>query len=243
MVAGDSASKQAGSAGCKKGKPGRKKPSGPWNSRDAQDTFCPRLGGDGRHRQPWSPSLASSLPSPAALMAPDLATYLVPALPSVGRDHAVSLTALNRLPKATLWNDLQTFPALPSSLDTVMTIFLPDPHGCPLLSPSFCPYDFLGTAGSSGTLASLSAVAPHLEPLSSVPGRRRAEGKWEMRCGEHPCVNSGSSSPLQLNLLQADMLGSCESSDQTRRDICPEAKSVSDTNLQHMSENINVGPC
>uniref|UniRef100_M3Y5F5 Period circadian regulator 3 n=2 Tax=Mustela putorius furo TaxID=9669 RepID=M3Y5F5_MUSPF len=225
MVAGDSASKQAGSAGCKKGKPGRKKPSGPWNSRDAQDTFCPRLGGDGRHRQPWSPSLASSLPSPAALMAPDLATYLVPALPSVGRDHAVSLTALNRLPKATLWNDLQTFPALPSSLDTVMTIFLPDPHGCPLLSPSFCPYDFLGTAGSSGTLASLSAVAPHLEPLSSVPGRRRAEGKWEMRCGEHPCVNSGSSSPLQLNLLQADMLGSCESSDQTRRDICPEAKS------------------
>ncbi|XP_058993363.1 LOW QUALITY PROTEIN: period circadian protein homolog 3 [Mustela lutreola] len=240
---GDSASKQAGSAGCKKGKPGRKKPSGPWNSRDAQDTFCPRLGGDGRHRQPWSPSLASSLPSPAALMAPDLATYLVPALPSVGRDHAVSLTALNRLPKATLWNDLQTFPALPSSLDTVMTIFLPDPHGCPLLSPSFCPYDFLGTAGSSGTLASLSAVAPHLEPLSSVPGRRRAEGKWEMRCGEHPCVNSGSSSPLQLNLLQADMLGSCESSDQTRRDICPEAKSVSDTNLQHMSENINVGPC
>lgn len=248
MVAGDSASKQARSAGCKKGKPGRKKPLGPWDSRDAQDTFCFRLGGDGQHRQPWSPSLASapqasSLPLPAALMAPNLAPYLVPALPSVGRDHAVSLTALNRLPKATLWNDLQTFPALPSPLDTVMTIFLPDPHGCPLLSPSFCPYDFLGTAGSSGTPPSLSAIAPHLEPLSSVPSRRWAEGKWEMRCGEHPCVNSRSSSPLQLNLLQADMLGSCESSDQTRRDTCPEAKSVSDANLQHMSENINVGPC
>uniref|UniRef100_A0A8C7ALU3 Period circadian regulator 3 n=1 Tax=Neovison vison TaxID=452646 RepID=A0A8C7ALU3_NEOVI len=245
-VQGDSASKQARSAGCKKGKPGRKKPLGPWDSRDAQDTFCFCLGGDGQHRQPWSPSLASapqasSLPLPAALMAPNLAPYLVPALPSVGRDHAVSLTALNRLPKATLWNDLQTFPALPSPLDTVMTIFLPDLHGCPLLSPSFCPYDFLGTAGSSGTPPSLSAIAPHLEPLSSVPSRRWAEGKWEMRCGEHPCVNSRSSSPLQLNLLQADMLGSCESSDQTRRDTCPEAKSVSDANLQHMSENINVG--
>ncbi|XP_047580708.1 period circadian protein homolog 3 isoform X10 [Lutra lutra] len=227
---GDSASKQAGSAGCKKGKPGWKKPSGPWDSRDAPDTFCLCLGGDGQHREPWGPSLASapqasSLPFPAALMAPDLGPRLVPALPSVGREHAVSLTALNWLPKATLWNNLQTFPALPSpSLDTVMTIFLPDHPGCPLLSPSFCPYDFLGAAGSSGTPPSLSAVAPHLEPLSSVPSRRRVEGKWEMPRGEHPCVNSRSSSPLQLNSLQADMLGSCESSDQTRRDICLEAK-------------------
>ncbi|XP_047580701.1 period circadian protein homolog 3 isoform X4 [Lutra lutra] len=226
----DSASKQAGSAGCKKGKPGWKKPSGPWDSRDAPDTFCLCLGGDGQHREPWGPSLASapqasSLPFPAALMAPDLGPRLVPALPSVGREHAVSLTALNWLPKATLWNNLQTFPALPSpSLDTVMTIFLPDHPGCPLLSPSFCPYDFLGAAGSSGTPPSLSAVAPHLEPLSSVPSRRRVEGKWEMPRGEHPCVNSRSSSPLQLNSLQADMLGSCESSDQTRRDICLEAK-------------------
>ncbi|VCX37014.1 unnamed protein product [Gulo gulo] len=219
---GDSASKQPRSAGCKKGKPRRKKPSGPWDSRDAQDTFWLRLGGDGQYRQPWGPSLASapqasSLPFPAALMAPDLAPFLVPALPSVGREQAVSLTALNQLPKATLWNDLQTFPALPSpSLNTVMTIFLPDPPGCPLLSP----YDFLGAAGSSGTPPSRSAVAPHLEPLSSVPSRKRAEGEWEMPRGEHPCVNSRSSSPL----LQADVLGSCDSSDQTRRDICPEAK-------------------
>ncbi|XP_045866805.1 period circadian protein homolog 3-like [Meles meles] len=59
-------------------------------------------------------------------------------------------------------------------------------------------------------------------PLSPAGGGRRE--KWEMPCGEHPCVNSRSSSTLQLNLLQADMLGSCESSDQTRRDICLEAK-------------------
>ncbi|XP_064446084.1 period circadian protein homolog 3 isoform X8 [Mirounga angustirostris] len=234
-VQGDSASKQAQSAGYTKEKHRRKKPRGLWNSRGAQDTFCPRLGGDGQYRQPWGPSLASSpqassLSFPAALMVPSLAPYLIlprpaPALPSVGREHAASLTTLDQLPKPPLWNDLQSFPALPSpSLDTVMTIFLPDPPGCPLLSPSFCPYAFLGAAGSSGTPPSVSAVTPHLEPPSSVFSQRWAEGKRETPCGEHPCINSRSSSPLQLNLLQADMLRSCESSDQMRRDICPEAK-------------------
>ncbi|XP_073759502.1 period circadian protein homolog 3 isoform X1 [Callorhinus ursinus] len=234
-VQGDSASKRARSAGCTKEKHRRKKPRGLWDRRVAQNTFGPRLGGDGQYRQPWGPSLASSpqassLSFPAALMVPSLAPYLIPArpapaLPSVGREHAASLTTLDLLPKPPLWNDLQSFPALPSpSLDTVMTIFLPDPPGCPLLSPSFGPYAFLGAAGSSGTPPPVSAVTPHLEPPSSVLSRRWAEGKWETPCGEHLCVNSRSSSPLQLNLLQADMLRSCESSDQMRRDICPEAK-------------------
>nr|XP_012421579.1 PREDICTED: LOW QUALITY PROTEIN: period circadian protein homolog 3 [Odobenus rosmarus divergens] len=249
---GDSASKRARSAGCTKEKHRRKKPRGLWDSRGAQNTFCPHLGGDGQYRQPWGPSLASSpqassLSFPAALMVPSLAPYLIPArpapaLPSVGREHAASLTTLDLLPEPPLWNDLQSFPALPSpSLDTVMTIFLPDPPGCPLLSPSFCPYAFLGAAGSSGTPPSVSAVTPHLEPPSSILSWRWAEGKWETPCGEHPCVNSRSSSPLQLNLLQADMLRSCESSDQMRRDICPEAKYCVPGNSGRKSHRATTG--
>ncbi|XP_004417822.1 PREDICTED: LOW QUALITY PROTEIN: period circadian clock 3 [Odobenus rosmarus divergens] len=251
-VQGDSASKRARSAGCTKEKHRRKKPRGLWDSRGAQNTFCPHLGGDGQYRQPWGPSLASSpqassLSFPAALMVPSLAPYLIPArpapaLPSVGREHAASLTTLDLLPEPPLWNDLQSFPALPSpSLDTVMTIFLPDPPGCPLLSPSFCPYAFLGAAGSSGTPPSVSAVTPHLEPPSSILSWRWAEGKWETPCGEHPCVNSRSSSPLQLNLLQADMLRSCESSDQMRRDICPEAKYCVPGNSGRKSHRATTG--
>nr|XP_055161542.1 period circadian protein homolog 3 isoform X2 [Nyctereutes procyonoides] len=98
--------------------------------------------------------------------------------------------------------------------NTVMTIFLPDPTGCPLLPPSFCPYAFLGAAGSSGTPPFISAVAPHLEQPSSVLSQRQVEGRRETPHGEHHCINSRSSSLLQLNLLQEDMLRSCESSDQ-----------------------------
>uniref|UniRef100_A0A8C0SFR0 PAS domain-containing protein n=1 Tax=Canis lupus familiaris TaxID=9615 RepID=A0A8C0SFR0_CANLF len=229
-VQGDCAGKQTRSTGCKKGKSKQKKLPVLSDSRGTQDTFCPHFGGESESRQPWGPALSSCLQAPglsfpAAMMVPSLAPYFVPALripalPSVQREPGASLTTLDYLLKPPLLNGLHSFPALPSpSSDTVMTIFLPDPTGCPLLSPSFCPYAFLGAAGSSGTPPFVSAVAPHLEQLSSVLSQRQAEGRWEMPHGEHHCINSRSSSPLQLNLLQEDMLRSCESSDQVRGDI------------------------
>lgn len=230
MLSGDCAGKQTRSTGCKKGKSKQKKLPVLSDSRGTQDTFCPHFGGESESRQPWGPALSSCLQAPglsfpAAMMVPSLAPYFVPALripalPSVQREPGASLTTLDYLLKPPLLNGLHSFPALPSpSSDTVMTTFLPDPTGCPLLSPSFCPYAFLGAAGSSGTPPFVSAVAPHLEQLSSVLSQRQAEGRWEMPHGEHHCINSRSSSPLQLNLLQEDMLRSCESSDQVRGDI------------------------
>ncbi|KAM8954997.1 period circadian protein homolog 3 [Lycaon pictus] len=224
-VQGDCAGKQTQSTGCKKGKSKQKKLPVLSDSRGTQDTFCPHFGGESESRQPWGPALSSCLQAPglsfpAATMVPSLAPYFVPALripalPSVQREPGASLTTLDYLLKPPLLNGLHSFPALPSpSSDTVMTIFLPDLTGCPLLSPSFCPYAFLGAAGSSGTPPFISAVAPHLEQLSSVLSQRQAEGRWETPHGEHHCINSRSSSPLQLNLLQEDMLRSCESSDQ-----------------------------
>ncbi|XP_041626688.1 period circadian protein homolog 3 isoform X2 [Vulpes lagopus] len=223
-VQGDCAGKQTQSTGCKKGKRKQKKLPVLSDSRGTQDTFCPRFGGESESRQPWGPALSScpqalGLSFPAAMMVPSLAPYFVPALripalPSVQREPGASLTTLDCLLKPPLLNGLHSFPALPSSSDTVTTIFLPDPTGYPLLSPSFCPYAFLGAAGSSGTPPFVSAVAPHLEQLSSVLSQRQAEGRWETPHGEHLCINSRSSSPLQLNLLQEDMLRSCESSDQ-----------------------------
>uniref|UniRef100_A0A8C0N005 Period circadian-like C-terminal domain-containing protein n=1 Tax=Canis lupus familiaris TaxID=9615 RepID=A0A8C0N005_CANLF len=204
-VQGDCAGKQTRSTGCKKGKSKQKKLPVLSDSRGTQDTFCPHFGGESESRH----------------LAPYFVPALrIPALPSVQREPGASLTTLDYLLKPPLLNGLHSFPALPSpSSDTVMTTFLPDPTGCPLLSPSFCPYAFLGAAGSSGTPPFVSAVAPHLEQLSSVLSQRQAEGRWEMPHGEHHCINSRSSSPLQLNLLQEDMLRSCESSDQVRGDI------------------------
>ncbi|CAK7318210.1 Period circadian protein homolog 3 [Vulpes lagopus] len=223
-VQGDCAGKQTQSTGCKKGKRKQKKLPVLSDSRGTQDTFCPRFGGESESRQPWGPALSScpqalGLSFPAAMMVPSLAPYFIPALripalPSVQREPGTSLTTLDCLLKPPLLNGLHSFPALPSSSDTVTTIFLPDPTGYPLLSPSFCPYAFLGAAGSSGTPPFVSAVAPHLEQLSSVLSQRQAEGRWETPHGEHLCINSRSSSPLQLNLLQEDMLRSSESSDQ-----------------------------
>ncbi|XP_072587297.1 period circadian protein homolog 3 isoform X9 [Vulpes vulpes] len=224
-VQGDCAGKQTRSTGCKKGKRKQKKLPVLSDSRGTQDTFCPHFGGESESRQPWGPALSScpqalGLSFPAAMMVPSLSPYFVPALripalPSVQREPGASLTTLDCLLKPPLLNGLHSFPALPSpSSDTVTTIFLPDPTGCPLLSPSFCPYAFLGAAGSSGTPPFVSAVAPRLEQLSSVLSQRQAEGRWETPHGEHLCINSRSSSPLQLNLLQEDMLRSCESSDQ-----------------------------
>ncbi|XP_045331486.1 period circadian protein homolog 3 isoform X2 [Leopardus geoffroyi] len=221
-VQGGSASKQSSAAGGKKGKhKGKKLPQLPGSS-GTKDAFCPQLQGDVQDTQPWGPSLASSLwasglsfPAPS----PD------PALPRGGGGHVAAVAPFECLSESRLPNCLQSFPAPPPLyLDTLMTIFLHEPPVCPLLSPSFPPYPFLGAPDSSEIPPSASAVAASLEPPWSVLSRRRAEGKWETPREEHALTTSRSSSPLWLSLLQEDTLRSRESSDQMRRGICPEAE-------------------
>ncbi|XP_058408788.1 period circadian protein homolog 3 isoform X3 [Diceros bicornis minor] len=234
-VQGDSASKQSRSAGFRKGMHKRKKRPVPSDSRSSKGTSHPHFRGEVRNVQPWFPAPASSphasgLSFPAAVMVPSQAPYLVPAfpLPTVspqGKEHTASVTAVQCPPEPLLSNGLQSLPALPPPyLDTFMTIFLRDPLMCPLLSPSLSPYPFLGATGSSEIPPLVSAVAPNLEPPSSVIDQRRGEEKWETQSGEHRFTSSRSSSPLQLTLLQEDPPRSWESSDQMRGDVCPEAE-------------------
>lgn len=241
---GDSASKPTRSAGCRKGKHKRKKLLMWSDSKGTKDDFCPHLVGETQDGQPWCPSSTSSpyASGPllqAAVVVPSQAPCLVQALPlptmtSLGREHAASETALQSLPEPPFPNGLQSFPALPSAcLDTFMNIFLHDPPICPLLLPPFSPYPFLGAAGSSQIPASVSAVPPNPGPPSSAISQRSGEGKWGTQNEGHPLINSKSSSPLQLDLLQEDRPRSCAS---------PEAEYVSDTNFQHTREKINVRP-
>lgn len=220
----------------------------PVDSHSAQGAFCPAGGGEVQNVPPWSPSPASSphapsLSFPAAVMVPSQAPYLVPAFPlpvvtSLSGEHTASVTALDCLP---LSSGLSSFPALPAPhLGTFMTIFLPDAPVYPLSTPSFSPYPFWEVPRSSEIPPSVSAVAPNLEVPPSVISRRQAGNKWESQSGEHTFLNSRSSSPLQLNLLREDTPRSCESADQMRRDVCPEAECVSDTSFQHASEKISL---
>ncbi|XP_059997540.1 period circadian protein homolog 3 isoform X7 [Lagenorhynchus albirostris] len=221
-VQGDSASKPTRSAGCRKGKHRRKKLLMWSDSKGTKDGFCPHLVGETQDGQPWCPSSTSSpyASSPllqAAVVVPSQAPCLVQALPlptmtSLGRERAASETALQSLPEPPFPNGLQSFPALPSAcLDTFMNIFLHDPPMCPLLLPPFSPYPFLGAAGSSEIPASVSAVPPNPGPPSSAISQRSGEGKWGTQNEGHPLINSKSSSPLQLDLLQEDRPRSCAS--------------------------------
>uniref|UniRef100_A0ABI8A491 Period circadian-like C-terminal domain-containing protein n=1 Tax=Felis catus TaxID=9685 RepID=A0ABI8A491_FELCA len=229
-VQGSSAYKQSSAAGGKKGKHKGKKLPQLQGSSGTKDAFCPHLRGDVQDTQPWGPSLASS-PWASGLSFP--APSPVPALPRGGGGHVAAVAPFECLSEPRLPNCLQSFPAPPPLyLDTLMTIFLHEPPVCPLLSPSFPPYPFLGAPDSSEIPPSASAVAASLEPPWSVLSRRRAEGKWETPREERALTTSRSSSPLWLNLLQEDTLRSRESSDQMRRGICPE----------HVRENINVRP-
>ncbi|XP_008516213.2 period circadian protein homolog 3 isoform X4 [Equus przewalskii] len=234
-VQGDSTSRQTRSAGCRKGKHKWKKLPVPSDGRSSKDTFCPHCRGEVQNVQPHCPAPALPPPAtglsfPAAVMVPGQAPYLIPAFPlpavsPLGREHTASGAALECLPKPLLSSSSQSVPALPSPhLDTFLTIFLHDPPMCPLLSPSFSPYPLLGATGFSEIPSSVSAMAPNLEPPSSVVSQRRDEEKWETQSEEHPFLSSRSSSPLQLDLLQEALSRSWEFSDPTRRDVCPEAE-------------------
>ncbi|CAN0569614.1 unnamed protein product [Rangifer tarandus platyrhynchus] len=216
-VQGGSVSRLTRSAGCKKGKHKRKKPLVWLDGRSAKDHFCPHQDGP-----PWCPSSAScpraSSPLlPAAVMVPSSAPCLVPAPPvpattSLGREHEASVTVLPRLPEPPLPSSLQYFPALPSAhFDTFMNIFLHNPSLSPLSSSSFSPYPFLGAAPSSEILSSVSAVAPNPGPPSSTINPRSRKERWETWNEGRPLINSGSSSLLQLDLLQGDRPRSCVS--------------------------------
>ncbi|XP_022454025.1 period circadian protein homolog 3 isoform X10 [Delphinapterus leucas] len=65
--------------------------------------------------------------------------------------------------------------------------------------------------GSSEIPASVSAVPPNPGPPSSAISQRSGEGKWGTQNEGHPLINSKSSSPLQLDLLQEDRPRSCAS--------------------------------
>nr|XP_019786486.2 period circadian protein homolog 3 isoform X2 [Tursiops truncatus] len=221
-VQGDSASKPTRSAGCRKGKHKRKKLLMWSDSKGTKDDFCPHLIGETQDGQPWCPSSTSSpyASGPllqAAVVVPSQAPCLVQALPlptmtSLGRERAASETALQSLPEPPFPNGLQSFPALPSAcLGTFMNIFLHDAPICPLLLPPFSPYPFLGAAGSSEIPASVSAVPPNPGPPSSAISQRSGEGKWGTQNEGHPLINSKSSSPLQLDLLQENRPRSCAS--------------------------------
>ncbi|XP_053776119.1 period circadian protein homolog 3 isoform X4 [Desmodus rotundus] len=212
-VQGDSTSRQTRPAGCKKGKHRRKKLREPLDSQCAKDTFCPHIRADAQNLPPWCSAPASTLHTPGlslpAVVAPGQAPYLVPVVPlptvtSLGREHAASVTALDCLPRL-------PFPAVPLPY---VTIFLPDPPACHLLAPAFSPCPLLGAAGPSETPISVSAVAPHVAAPPLVTDQRRAGEPWDSQSDEPPFLSSRGSSPLQLDLLQEDLPGSCASAEQ-----------------------------
>ncbi|KAM5320352.1 period circadian protein homolog 3 isoform 1-T2 [Glossophaga mutica] len=206
---GDSTSRQTRPAGCKKGKHRRKKLREPLDSQCTKDAFCPHVRVDAPNLQPWSSAPASALPSPglslpAAVAAPSQAAYLIPALPlpavaALGGQHAASVTAVDGLPRL-------PFPAVPLPY---VTILLPDPPACHLLAPAFSPCPLVGAAGPSEPPPSGPAVAA-LPPLTD----QRAGEPWDSQSDEPPLLSSRGSSPLQLDLLQEDLPGSCASAEQ-----------------------------
>lgn len=211
-VPGDSASRQPRPAGCKKGKHRRKKLREPLDSQCTEDAFRPPVRADAQNLQPWCSAPASALRTPglslpAAVAAPSQAPYLVPAFPlpavtSLGREHAASVTALDCLPRL-------PFPAVPLPY---VTLLLPDPPACHLLAPAFSPCPPPGAAGPSETPPLVSAVAPHAAAPPPVADQRAGE-PWDSQSDEPPFLSSRGSSPLQLDLLQEDLPGSCASAE------------------------------
>ncbi|XP_045715305.1 period circadian protein homolog 3 isoform X1 [Phyllostomus hastatus] len=212
-VQGDPASRQARPAGCKKGKHRRKKLREPLDGQCSKDACCAPVRADAQNPQPWCSAPASALHTPglslpAAVAAPGQAPYLIPAFPlpavtSLGREHAASVTALDSLPRL-------PFPAVPLPY---VTLFLPDPVACHLLAPAFSPCPLPGAAGPSEPPPSVSAAAPHAAAPPPVADPRAGQ-PWDSQSDEPPFPSSRGSSPLQLDLLQEDPPGSCASAEQ-----------------------------
>ncbi|XP_047647457.1 period circadian protein homolog 3 isoform X2 [Phacochoerus africanus] len=223
------------SAGCKKGKPRRKKLLLLSESKGAADSICPPLRPEVQAGQPWCPASASSpqasgLSLAAAVIVPSPAPYVFPALSlpavtSVGGEGAASGPAPPSPPEPPVPRGSWSLPALPSAcLDPFMNLFLHDPPVCALLSPSFASYPFLGAPGTSELPPSVSALAADLDAASSFISERPGEEKWGAQSEAHPLHLSGASSPLQLSLLPGDMPRSGKASGPMRRDVCPEAE-------------------
>lgn len=232
---GDPAPPPTRSAGCKKGKPRRKKLLLLSDSKGAEDSICPPLRPEVQAGQPWCPASASSpqasgLSLAAAVMVPSPAPYMFPALSlpavtSVGGEGAASGPAPPGPPEPPVPRGSWSLPALPSAcLDPFMNLFLHDPPVCALLSPSFASYPFLGAPGTSELPPSVSALAADLDAASSFISERPGEEKWGAQSEAHPLGLSGASSPLQLSLLRGDRPRSGEASGPVRSDVCLEAE-------------------
>ncbi|KAM5248732.1 period circadian protein homolog 3 [Ctenodactylus gundi] len=237
-VQGDSGSKETRSGGCRRGKHKRKKPPVSLDGSSSKGDLSGHTLGLLQNVQAWAPSLAScphatGLVSPSAAMVPSQAPHLLPALPLPtvpslgGRGDSVAWGAAPHCPPtpplAAALHALPVFSAAPY-LDTFMTLFLHKPPICPLWSPPFSPYPFLGGTGSSEMPPSIAAMAPNIEPLSSIGLEREVEEKWETRGEGLPCVSSRSSTPLQLDLLQEEMPGPSRSPPPGRSGPGPGAK-------------------
>uniref|UniRef100_A0A8D1ZQZ9 PAS domain-containing protein n=1 Tax=Sus scrofa TaxID=9823 RepID=A0A8D1ZQZ9_PIG len=232
---GDPAPPPTRSAGCKKGKPRRKKLLLLSDSKGAEDSICPPLRPEVQAGQPWCPASASSpqasgLSLAAAVMVPSPAPYMFPALSlpavtSVGGEGAASGPAPPGPPEPPVPRGSWSLPALPSAcLDPFMNLFLHDPPVCALLSPSFASDPFLGAPGTSELPPSVSALAADLDAASSFISERPGEEKWGAQSEAHPLGLSGASSPLQLSLLRGDRPRSGEASGPVRSDVCLEAE-------------------
>lgn len=232
---GDPAPPPTRSAGCKKGKPRRKKLLLLSDSKGAEDSICPPLRPEVQAGQPWCPASASSpqasgLSLAAAVMVPSPAPYMFPALSlpavtSVGGEGAASGPAPPGPPEPPVPRGSWSLPALPSAcLDPFMNLFLHDPPVCALLSPSFASDPFLGAPGTSELPPSVSALAADLDAASSFISERPGEEKWGAQSEAHPLGLSGASSPLQLSLLPGDRPRSGEASGPVRTNVCPEAE-------------------
>uniref|UniRef100_A0A8D0TH10 Period circadian-like C-terminal domain-containing protein n=1 Tax=Sus scrofa TaxID=9823 RepID=A0A8D0TH10_PIG len=216
---GDPAPPPTRSAGCKKGKPRRKKLL---------------LLSDSKGASGLSLAAAVMVPSPAPYMFPALS---LPAVTSVGGEGAASGPAPPGPPEPPVPRGSWSLPALPSAcLDPFMNLFLHDPPVCALLSPSFASDPFLGAPGTSELPPSVSALAADLDAASSFISERPGEEKWGAQSEAHPLGLSGASSPLQLSLLRGDRPRSGEASGPVRSDVCLEAERVSGADFAHTGE-------
>lgn len=230
--------------------------SSPCSCCSSGSSVCPHHKGLLYRAQPWGPAAAPAPQAPGlalpatTVLLPGQDTRLLPPLPvpamtSLGTEDAAAWGAAPAgLPTAP-WpsSGLHAPPAFPAPYsDTSMAILLHAPPICLPWSLPFSPHPRSGAAGASEMPPAAPAVAPNLEPPPSIDSQGREDDKWETHSEEPPCLNSRSSSPLQLNLLQEEVPGLWLSPAPARRDLHPKAEGISDACCQHTSGKVSGFP-
>ncbi|XP_007492170.2 period circadian protein homolog 3 isoform X1 [Monodelphis domestica] len=258
-IQGDAPSKQATSAGCKKGKHKRQKLPISSCSSDSRENFPSLLGKPPPGRPPWLPSDLTP-PHPCGLLHPPLAGVPMqapspvtgfPALPSMSSlrtQYTASAPELGPQPGLHPSYRMQPLPAFPSPyVGAFMTIILhnppPYPQTCQPFSPP-CPFSCVpGSSEIPPPPPPPSSPALPVEDLPEPPSptssQRSAEEEWALQSEqEHPLFShSRSSSPLQLNLLQEEMPGAPEPLQYTGSEADPGAQHQSKAGDNKKSHN------